>query len=97
MGQMEQLADQPAGQRGSSGVERCLPEGLDKTVAFASPLQSGAVRTVGHDTVSVQVMSQLPPHPVSLAGIRCGVSLSAGLKPYGGRALNAASEARISM
>ncbi|GHE54224.1 hypothetical protein GCM10018785_24650 [Streptomyces longispororuber] len=73
MGQMEQLADQPAGQRGSSGVERCLPEALDKNAAFASPLQSGAVRTVGYDTVSVQVMSQPPPHRVLLARIRCGV------------------------
>jgi len=49
MEQVEQRAGQPAGQRGGSGVERCLREALDKTTVGALPLPVGAVRTVGHD------------------------------------------------
>lgn len=82
MDHVEQLADQPAGQRGGSGVERHLPEALDKTMAGTSPLLDGAVRTVGHDGLRSGDESAAP-HRVVLAGIRCGARSFCSPKPYG--------------
>lgn len=82
MHQVEELADQPAGQRGGSGVERCLPKALDKTVAGASPLRGGAVRTVGHDGLRSGDESAAPaPRVPGRDTVRGAVS--AGPKPYG--------------
>lgn len=60
MEQVEQRAGQTTGQRGGSGVEGCLPEVLDKTMAGALPLQVGAVRTVGHDGLRSGDVSAAP-------------------------------------
>lgn len=80
--QVEQLADQPAGQRGGSGVERRLPEALDQTMAGTSPLRDGAVRTVGHDGLRSGDESAAPaPRVPGRDTVRGAVS--AGPKPYG--------------
>lgn len=82
MDQVEQLTGQPAGQRGGSGIERCLPEALDKMMAAASPLQVGAVRTVGHDGLRSGDESAAPA-PLVPARDPVRGAVSAGPKPCG--------------